>query len=296
MSEDLLLLENEDFESVSGNSAEVPPNGDGHEEGGAEGGDPVEESGIDSEVPSDGGASADPVEGDGGSSGDVSDGLETEVLAALESVSERLDNSPDFDGLVDSLHSLVDIMSVQAFSSNVETSVTIPIKGYKDWDYGITVNFAVFPYGAGYWMYSSENCSNAEDFESWYANMCSLIGDTLNDFHITTVVDDNGTEVYDYETYVDSGMEEEPVEEDTFKEDMLLSLALLHEDLQTISMNDLEYRGETLQLQQQYLDFEKESRELHYQMLASNIAIGFAVLLTLGYTVAHGFFQRMKVG
>ena len=53
--------------------------------------------------------------------------------------------------------------------------------------------------------------------------------------------------------------------------------------------NDITYREETLLLQQ-------ESRELYTQLVASNVVLGLIFTVVLGYTVGHGFWQRMKVG
>lgn len=311
MNEDLHLLENEDMESVSDNSTEVPPDDSGHEEDGMGGGEAVEDSGSDSEAPdsdspgdsetpSDGGETADPVEDHEDSSGDVPGESDAEVLKVLESVNEKLDASPDYDSLVDSLRSLVDVMSVQALS---ETDAPgIPLNGYEDYSYPVDVVYRVFVTAQNSETEATFTYDSPEMFDDGYALICdSVDSGNFAYFSIRTVTDCNGAVVYNADAVTEP---EDPDEDsDTFKEDVLASLALLHEDLasvhgdlQSVSMNDLEYREETLLLQQQYLDLEKESRELHYQMLASNIAIGFAVLLTLGYIVAHGFFQRMKVG
>lgn len=295
-------------------------------------------------------------------------------LDALDEISGRLEDAPDYEDLASSVRSLVDVMSLQLTE---DAAIAAPFEGYRDWNYGVTVSFEVYPYGYGNYLDQTVYCSAAEDFETWYQDTTACVGETIRDFYIKTITDDEGVEIYNYEkqtqepspsipltgyeayaypvdvlyrifvtaqnteveqafTYdspehfedgyalicnaVDSGdfgyfsirtvtdADGETVyhadaatdpgegEEDSFQEDVLSSLALLHEDLQSISMNDLGYREETLALQQEYTDLMKESRELHYQTLACTVAIGFSVLLTLGYLVAHGFFQRMKVG
>lgn len=313
MNEDLHLLKNEDIESVSDNSTEIQPDDSRHEEDVSVGGDAVEDGGSDSEasgsdssgdseISVDGGGSADPVEDHEDSSGDVSEESDAEVLKVLESVNEKLDASPDYDGLVDSLRSLVDIMSVQALSE--PDAPSIPLSGYEDYSYPVDVVYRVFVTAQNSETEAPFTYDSPEMFEDGYTLICNSVdAGNFAYFSIRTVTDCNGTVVYNADAVTEPEEPDNPEEPDTFKEDVLASLAFLHEDLasvhedlQSVSMNDLEYREETLLLQQQYLDLEKESRELHYQMLASNIAIGFAVLLTLGYIVAHGFFQRMKVG
>lgn len=309
MNEDIQLLttENEeDTETISGNSPESPVDGTGDAETGT--GSP-ETPPEDSETP-------------GGAGPDVPGGTETavvheedsdavvgadapgsdnaEVLEALETVSAKLDDNSDVETLAESVRSLVDVMSVQAAALAEEEAPGIPISGYADYSYPIQVEYGIFPTSQGSETGYSESYDTAEDFENGYTYMKESVDNgSLAWFSIRSVTDSSGTVVYDSTvTEEETAQEQSPEEEtpDTFREDVLASLAAVNENLQSVSMNDLEYRQETLLLQQQYIELEKESRELHYHMLACNIAIGFSILLTLGYMVAHGFFQRMKVG
>lgn len=291
MNEDIqqLTTENEeDIETISGNDLESPENGTNN---------------LPTSPDVSGNAETDSGHKEDSSvvGGTTAPGKDNaEVLKALESVSEKLDDNSDVESLTASVRSLVDVMSVQATA--LSESPGIPISGYADFDYPIAVEYKIFPTSLGSETSHSESYDTPEDFENGYEYMQNSVrANTLAWFSIRTITDCDDVVVYDStvtETETPEEIPEETPEEtpDTFKEDVLTALESVNENLQSISMNDLDYRQETLQLQQQYLDLQKENRELHYQMLACNIAIGFSILLTLGYMVAHGFFQRMKVG
>lgn len=306
MNEDIqqLTTENEeDIETISGNSSESPGNGTDDLSAGSDGSETPPEDGettgdtvsdVSGNVDADSGHEED-SDGVGGTTAPGNDNAE--VLDALESVSEKLDDNSDVESLAASVRSLVDVMSVQATA--LSESPGIPISGYADFGYPIVVEYKIFPTSLGSETWHSESYDTPVDFENGYKYMQNSVNaNTLAWFSIRTITDCDNVVVYD-STVTETETPEKTPEEtlpDAFKEDVLVSLETINDNLQSISMNDLGYRQETLQLQQQYLDLEKENHELHYQMLACNIAIGFSILLTLGYMVAHGFFQRMKVG
>lgn len=306
MNEDLQLLEienEEDTETISGNSPESPGDDSGNPETGPGSSEtPPEDSDTPGDtrpdIPGDSETDNGHEEDSDNVGGTTAPGNDNaEVLKALESVSDKLDDNSDVESLTASVRSLVDVISTQATA--LSESPGIPISGYTDYDYPITVEYGIFPTSLGAETGHSESYDSPEDFENGYEYMQNSVkANTLAWFSIRTITDCDDVVVYDSTVTKEEIPEETPEEEtpDTFKEDVLTALASVNENLQSISMNDLDYRQETLQLQKQYLDLEKENRELYYQMLACNIAIGFSLLLTLGYMVAHGFFQRMKVG
>lgn len=310
-------------DTISGNTADPQPEEPDQESGGADGGEDKEDSG-------DGGTSQDGSE-ENGSGGDT-DGSETsggapsggqsgasgeelggtdspadvgatpddlrQAVDGLNAVAEVLaDGTSDYGDLLESVRTLVDIMTMQVQASQ---SNTIPISGYRDYDYPITVTWEVHPSasGAPSRMESTESFDTPEAFESRYDDMCGLVGVTLNSFRILRIRDCSDAEyVYDADHVVEEPETPEgPEEPDTSQEDILAALFVLHEDLQSISMNDLDHYGQYIAMQEQLADMQELNTDLQYHMLASNIAIGFTLLLTLGYTVAHGFLQRMKVG
>lgn len=288
----------------------------------AESGDGSEENvggGTPDDAETSGGDASDSVsdtvsEGVGGNDtptdvGDMLPDALQQAVDGLSAVAETLEGGlPDYGGLADSVRSLVDILTVQAQAAQGNV---IPVAGYRDFDYPITVTWEVHPSApnAPSRMESVESFDTPEAFESRYDEMCNLVGVSLNYFRILRIRDCSDEEyVYDADNVEEEPEEPETPEdgeqeEDTFQEDVLASLAVLHEDLQTISMNDLEYRDNQMQFQEQYTamqeqlaDMQELNTDLQYHLLATNVVIGFTLLLTLGYTVAHGFLQRMKVG
>ena len=283
--------ENENQENVVGGEAS---GGEGEETGG--GG----ETGNSEDVvttPS-GGASEAPSADVGGydSTGDVwtSPDYLREVLDGISAMGANLFDSPEYSELLESLHSLTDTLSLQieTYSSN-----PIPISGYRDWDYPITVTFRISPSAANApsSMPSTEMFNTPEEFEARYDALCGMVGGSLKSFSIYRISDCSDLEfVYDADNLPETP--EEPDESDTYQEDVLAALTALHEDFQTVIENDAAYWEQYTFMQEEYAEMQELYTELHYQSLATNIAIGFTLMLTLGYTVAHGFLQRMKVG
>lgn len=122
--------------------------------------------------------------------------------------------------VIERINALLDALEIENEADTL-SYVSIPISGYRDWNYGINVKYKVYPYGAGYYMDAQQYCSEPEDFEAWYSRTSSLVNDTLRDFYILSVTDDDGKEVYNYETYVDSG--------DSSGEDVLIPINGYHD-------------------------------------------------------------------
>lgn len=310
-------MPNIDFDTVSGNTPEIlpetPETGEGgvydeeNQESGGDGspsGSNSESSGSDSEavgsedtdvVPS-GGQSGSSSEDVGGQDSMFESGISPdyfkEVLDGIATVSDKLDGSLDYEDVLESLHNLTDIIALQieTYSSN-----PIPISGYQDYDYPITVTWEVSPSAINTSMQESRMYYTSEEFEKGYQGMCDLVGVTLKSFRILRISDCSDLDyVYDVDNLPETPEEEET--ESTFQDDILVALSGLHDDMQIIIENDTAYREQYFELQEQYAEAQKLNTDLQYHLLATNIAIGFTLLLTLGYTVAHGFLQRMKVG
>lgn len=283
--------ENENQENVGGGEAS---GGDSEETGG--GG----ETGNSEDVvttPS-GGESDAPIEDVGGydSTGDVGTSPDylREVLDGISTMGANLFDSPEYSELLESLHNLTDTLSLQI---EIYNSNSIPISGYRDYDYPITVTWEVHPSNpnAPSSQLSVETFYTPEDFETRYDAMCSYVGNSLNSFRILRISDCSDLEyVYDIDNLPETP--EEPDESDTYQVDVLAALTALHEDFQIVIENDAAYWEQYTVMQEEYTEMQELYTEMQYRSLATNIAIGFTLMLTLGYTIAHGFLQRMRVG
>ena len=218
-----------------------------------------------------------------------------EVLDRLASVDDSLEDSPDFTDLLDSMHSLVDIMTLQAEESSVPS---IPVTGYRDYVYPVTVQYRIFPVSLGSETSVTDSYDTPDAFEDGFSYLSdSVRSGSLAWFSIRLVTDAEGTAVYDSEALSEDPEDPgDPVEPDTFKEDVLAALNSLNENLGTVSGNMASYSGQTLEFEQQYMDLQQESLQLHYAILAGTIVMCTLFIFFLGYTVLRGFLQRMKVG
>lgn len=243
-----------------------------------------------------GGESGAPVENLGGNDsptlGGVSPDDIRQAVDGLNAVADALaDGTPEYKEILESVRSLVDIMTAQAEHAD---SPTIPISGYDGYSYPLYVQYRIYPTALGKETGTSATYDTPETFETDYARMWETVeSGNLAYFYIEYVRDSEGQTVYDVNYMPEESEETEP---DTFRDDILSALSDLHEDLQLISAEDMEFYEQYSELQEQYKEMQELNTELQYHMLASNIAIGFTLLLTLGYTIAHGFLQRMKVG
>lgn len=280
---------------------ETGGDGSGEESGGSPSGPDGEESGMGD------GTGTGGEEGSGSEAPPDSPAPESppdygeEILGSLGSVVSLLEDGSGHDGLIDSVRSLVDVMSLytEAMQSR---SVSVPVSGYRGYSYPIHVEYRIFPTALGSETGVSNDYGTPEDFEDGYAFMADSVAQgSLSYFHIRYITDSEGATVYD--GTVSPEEPEEPEEPDTFREDVLAALdgiskdlQAVSEDLQTVSANDLEYRTQSLEMQEELLELQHENTQLHYGILAGTLVLCFSLLFTLGYTVAHGFLQRMKVG
>lgn len=168
--------------------------------------------------------------------------------------------------------------------------VSIPIDGYRDWNYSINVRYKVYPYGAGYYMEVSDTFADSEEFEEWYSRTSSLINDTLKDFYILTVTDDNGTEVYNYESYVDPGDssgEDEPENEHNPSGQYLEILQDIYAELEAVK----ESEEENQLLADEY---RKEMLNLQTAETGSSIIICVALFIIAAEIAFREIFARLK--
>lgn len=175
----------------------------------------------------------------------------------------------------------------------------IPIEGYEGYSYPVAVKYRIFPTDLGKETFVTKTLSGPEAFSDDYKEMQRAVSaGNLNYCSIATVTDADGVLVYDSDAF-----QEGPGLPDGTINEILETLGNIDAGIQSIAGADAAYRTETMLLQEQNAELlqeavilQQQNETLQKEMLASNVAVGFVLILTLGYTVAHGFFQRMKVG
>lgn len=171
---------------------------------------------------------------------------------------------------------------------------TIPIEGYQDWNYQITVNLDIYPYGLGHWTHVTEAFSTPEEFELRFAQWCDLVGDTVESFQITTIYDDDGNEIYNYEAYIEKPDPEpeepdpeEPVREDDTAALLLSQLEGINEVLADIAASDADFYESVLLYNENMLELQKTNA-------AMNIIIAVGVFLIFGALLAKILMDKLR--
>ena len=140
---------------------------------------------------------------------------ENPFQAILDDVRESLgEKDQDVDSLVESVRSLIDVMSTDALPFSV---ADLPFNGWRDWEYPVRMEFSVYPWGAGRWMDQAERFETPDDLLARYNEILGLCqsGGTLKDFYVRYIWDDldsDGWEkiVYDYEAKEEPAITELP--------------------------------------------------------------------------------------
>ena len=142
-----------------------------------------------------------PAEGDTppaeGTTPPVTGGEMQDILAGLRDSLD--DRDTDVSALTDSVRSLVDAMSVTPLSVD-----ELPFDGWEGWEYPVTMDFTVYPWGAGRYMEQSETFNSPDAFLTRYNEILALVGNagdgkSLKDFYVRYIRDGDGSTVYDYE-------------------------------------------------------------------------------------------------
>lgn len=216
---------------------------------------------------------------------------EKDIQELLDSISARFEQKDaDVADLTESIRSLVDLMSTEAYSSPgyVYVPPEIPIEGYQEWDYPIIVDYLIMIVGYGEPIPQSNNYDDPdqflEDFQA-FAFECYK-GDVYSEFSIDKVWGADGKKLYDSQ-----GMEEpeEPGEEEPNE---TVELLLSHlEDINTIleemQQADLEYY-------QAVYDYQAEMREINAAETACTIFICVAVIAIFATLLWSELFRRFK--
>lgn len=179
----------------------------------------------------------------------------------------------------------------QEDTADAPASPSIPIEGYRDWNYGITVNLEIYPYGLGHWTKVTETFSSPEEFEARYIQWCSYVGDTVDSFYMTTIYDDDGNEVYNYETYQepepDEPEPEEPVQEDETVTQLLSHLEGINDTLMEMTAADTEFYESVLLYQKDMLELQKTG-------VALDIIIAVGTFLIFGALLVNILMEKVR--
>ena len=221
-----------------------------------------------------------------------------DILSGLrESLSKK---DADVETLADSVRSLVDVMSMESpQASDVYTPPEIPIAGYVEWNYPITVDYLVSIVGFEDAISQTEVYDSPAVFLEDYQNFAKecFLGGTFKDFSIEKICDADGVTAYDSKADETEPPEEEP--EENLHPAMFETLASMDAhlaamdatlaDIASVSENSIAFYEDSVKLYRQ-------ANELTAQTLAVNLALLFVLVVMLGHRIAHAFWQRMKVG
>ena len=248
-----------------------------------------------------------PAEGDTPPAGDDNPAEDSDVVTGSEmqdilaGLRESLDRKDtDVETLAGSIRSLVDVMSKEASrASDIYIPPEIPIAGYEEWSYPVTVDYLVSIVGFEDAVAQTEVYDSPAVFLEDYQNFAKecFLGGTFKDFSIEKICDSGGVAVYDSNADENEPPEEEP--EENLHPAMLETLASMDAhlvsmdnalaDIASVSENSIAYYENGLKLYRQ-------GNELLMHTLAVDLALLFTVVFMLGHKIAHAFWQRMRTG
>lgn len=217
---------------------------------------------------------------------------EKDIQELLDGINARFEQRDvDVAELTESIRSLVDLMSVEPYSTPgyVYVPPEIPIEGYKEWDYPIIVDYLISIVGYGDPIPQSNDYDDPdqflEDFQA-FAFECYK-GDVYSEFTIDKVWGADGQKLYDSQ-----GMEEPEPEPGEEEPNETVELLLSHlEDISTIleemQQADLEYY-------QAVYDYQAEMREINATETACTIFICVAVIAIFATLLWSELFRRFK--
>lgn len=289
----------------SGNSA-VSPEGPGTagDGGGQEPGDGVENQGEEdkeNKEDEEGGGNLDesPSGPEAGVQGQpvviIEDGDSKEWREDVTGRLAQLAEPPDDTDVTDRLDALIDILTPEetvedAGATGFGQYAAVLFDGYAEWDYPVTMQYMVYPYGSGGWLEQTEPCQDADGFLAVCGEIAGQCGEggAFKDFYVQYVWDCNGGKVYDYETLVP---EQEPGPEDGGQGEAA-SLLLSHlEEVNTVLSGMVQANTDYYGMVENY---EAQMLEMQAASTATDIfiCIGvFAVFITLVWSQLFGRFK-----
>ena len=219
----------------------------------------------------------------------------------IEEIMERLDllwnqeDSEEATGVTERLDALIQLLTPEETEDGIETyAVAFPFEGYEDWEYQIGVQYAVYPWGAGYWMEATETFYDPESFVARYDEIISLCanGGTLKDFYVMYIWEDYGGDdgdrlVYDYQAVVEP--EPEPGEEEPDE-----TAAQLLSHLETISTTLAEMQQADLEYYQTVYDYQEEMLEMQTAETVCSIVLCVGLFAIFAAMIWEELLWRFK--
>lgn len=248
-------------------------------------GEEVQKPGENTEAPD----QESPAQETGSGEGSLS---EKDVQELLDRISTRFEQKDgDVAELTESIRSLVDLMSVDPHSTPgyVYEPPEIPIEGYKEWDYPITVDYLITIVGYGDPLPQSNSYDDEEQFLEDFQELAyeCYKGVTFTEFSIDKVWGADGKKLYDSQ-----GMEEPEPDpgEDEANETVELLLSYL-EDINTtldeMQQADLEYY-------QAVAAYQEEMLKLQTADTGATILLCISLFVVLGELVIKHFLEGFR--
>ena len=161
---------------------------------------------------------------------------------------------------------------------------------YMEWEYTITMQFQVYPYGYGNWLEQTEYFNDAESFRTRYEEIVGLCGEggSLKDFYVEYIWDSNGGLVYDYESQTPEPEPDPGDGEEKETAELLLShLEGINATLSDMIQADAEYC-------QMVKDYQTDMLEMQAASTATDMFILAGVFAIFAAVVWAQFFRRFK--
>lgn len=211
-----------------------------------------------------------------------------------EAVTEQLTElmkPEDTTDVTERLDALIRLLTPEEETGEPEPYAAVfSFEGYTEWDYPITMQFMVYPYGMGNWLENTQIFPDAESFMTRYEEIIGLCGEggTLKDFYVQYIWDSNEELLYDYEAQTpepepDPGDEEE-------KETVELLLSHL-EGINTTLSDMMQANAEYYQMVK---DYQTEMLEMQAANTATNIFICVGVFGIFIAMIWAQLFGRIK--
>lgn len=217
---------------------------------------------------------------------------EKDMQELLDGISARFEQKDaDVADLTESIRSLIDIMSVDLYSTPGYTYVPpeIPIEGYQEWDYPISVDYMINIVGYEEMLPQSMDYDDPDQFLEDFQDMAwnCYLGTVFKDFYIDKAYDAGGNKVYD------SQPETEP-EPDPGEDEPNETVELLLSHLDDINTTLEEMQQADLEYYQAVYDYQTVMREINAAEAACTIVICVAVIAIFATLLWSELFRRFK--
>lgn len=211
-----------------------------------------------------------------------------------ENVTEQLTElmkPEDTTDVTERLDALIRLLTPEEETGEPEPYAAVfSFEGYTEWDYPITMQFMVYPYGMGNWLENTQTFPDAESFMTRYEEIIGLCGEggTLKDFYVQYIWDGNEELLYDYDAQTPEPEPDPGDEEEKETVELLLShLERINAILPDMIQADAEYY-------QMVKDYQTDMLEMQAASTATDIFILVGVFAIFAALVWAQFFRRFK--